>query len=199
VLATLISTRCLADRIRQAYLRRRPWWTGADPDAAVWTASASALIEAHVSDPRLPLDPELFVVAQPQRDAIADPWGDLAGPEAVRRYRRRVSRIVRRLRRELKDELRTIRSRCSRGRSLESQVIHGGKGLSPLGRYVAAIRSGHLDLAAALRKDALGQHEGCPLYRLACRGMLPESQYPVAVWQPSALCPLPVGSAVGWN
>lgn len=199
MLATLISTRCLADRIRQAYLRRRPWWTGVDPDAAVWSASAAALIDAHWSNPRLPLDPELFVNSQPQCYAVADPWGDLVGPVAVRRYRRRVARIVRRLRFELRTELRLIRSQSARGISVEAQLLQGGRNLSPLGRYVAAIRFGRPDLAALLRDDALRQHNGCPLYQLACRGLLPADRYPVAVLPPSPLAPLPIGAFVGWN
>lgn len=199
MLATLISTRCLADRIRRAYLRRRPWWTSADPDAAVWSVSAAALIDAHWSNPHLPLDPELFVVSQPQCHAVADPWGDLVGPVPIRHYRRRVARIVRRLRSELRAELRLMRLRCSLGASVESQVLHGGRGLSPLGRYIAAVRIDRFDLAADLRDDALRQHHGCPLYQQACRGLLPKDRYPVAILPPSPLAPLPVDASVGWN
>jgi hypothetical protein len=170
-----------------------------DPDAAVWSASASALIEAHWANPHLPLDPELFVISQPQCPAIADPWGDLVGPSAVKRYRRRVARIVRRLRSELRAELRLVRLRSARGVELESQVVQGGRGLSPLGRYVAAIRLGRPDLAPLLRDDALRQHDGCPLYQLACRGLLPDDLYPAIVGTPTPLAPLPVGACVGWN
>ncbi|MEW4567741.1 hypothetical protein AB1L88_07730 [Tautonia sp. JC769] len=170
-----------------------------DPDAAVWSASAAALIDAHWSNPNLPLDPELFVIAQPQCPSIADPWGDLVGPLAVRRYRRRVARIVRRLRAELRAELRLVRARGARGIAVESQLAKGGRGLSPLGRYVAAIRLGRPDLAASLRDDALRQHDGCPLYQLACRGLVPDDHYPATIDTPSPLAPLPVGAFVGWN
>ncbi|QDV33279.1 hypothetical protein [Tautonia plasticadhaerens] len=199
MLTTPLSTRCLADRIRRAYLRRHPWWTGGGPDAPVWHRSALGLIQAHSADPRLPIDPELFVASQPIFDSLVDPWGDLVAPEAVARYRRRVSRIVRRLRDELRRELRLMRRRSLKGQAMEHQVALGGRGLSPLGRYVAAQRIGRGDLAETLRGEALRQHLGCPLYRLACRGLLSEGGYPEAGPSAALSLPLPLHVAVGWN
>ncbi|RUL88873.1 hypothetical protein [Tautonia sociabilis] len=199
MLATQFSTRCLADRIRRAYLRRRPWWSGGDPGSSVWAAAASALIQAHGTDRRLPLDPELFVASQPASDALADPWGDLVGALPIRRYRRRVRDIVRRLREELRGEIRLMIGRARRGQSLELQIKFGGPGLSPLGRYVAARRINREDLAEAIREAALRQHEGCPLYRLACRGLLTEGDYPASAPLPYPINPMPAGAVVGWN
>jgi len=178
VLASLLLTRRLAVRIRQAYLRQRPWWSGAELTGSVWAAAATTLYEAHQLDPRAPLDPELFVAAQVRNEAVADPWKELASPEAVRRYRRRVVRMIQRLRRELRRELRRIDRQKRRGQSLEQTLNRVDRHLSPLGRYVAAIRAGRSDLADHLRAEALHQHQSCPLYRWACQGLLPDEFYP---------------------
>jgi len=197
VFATMIITRSLALRIREAYVRRRPWWPATDPFTPVWAIAATSLIEAHQADPRLPLDPELFVASQPGDDGLADPWGDLVGTVAVRRYRGRIIRIVRRLRRELLAELRTIRVRVRHGQPLGRLLLRGGHGLSPLGRYVFAVRAGRDDLAASLRQEALRQHRSCPLYRLACRRLLAGADYPASS-EVALIEPLPAGS-VSWN
>lgn len=157
------------------------------------------LIQAHSADPRLPIDPELFVACQPSCDSLADPWEDLVAPEAICRYRHRVSGIVRRLRGELRRELRLMRRRSREGQSIERQVVLGGRGLSPLGRYVAARRIGRGDLAELLRLEALRQHLGCPLYRLACRGLVPEEGYPETSASAMLVHHLPLHVAVGLN
>ena len=194
MIASLDYTRSLAVRIRRGYVRRRPWWPSSDPFASAWTLAAMSLVEAHRADPRLPLDPELFVASQPVDDRFADPWGELVGPAAERRYRRRVLRIARRLRRELLGELRRIKVLARRGLPLDRVLRLDGPDLSPLGRYVAAVRAGRHELAKALREEALQQHRSCPLYQLACRDLLPEGSYPAAFSQ-IPLSPLPAGAA----
>ena len=189
--SSIVTTQRLANRIRTAYLRHRTWWDTAASDAEVWMAAATVLHEAHRDDPRLPLDPELFVAAQPGCRAIADPWDEIAGPRSAARYRRRVGRMIRRLRRELRRELRRVR----RDLPLDRQLTEPRLRLSPMARYVAAVQSGRPDLAARLRDEALRHHESCPLYRLACVGLLPDGTYPSSVPLPA----LPLGVDVGKN
>jgi hypothetical protein len=68
-----------------------------------------------------------------------------------------------------------------------------------MGRYVAARRIGREDLAEALRVEAVRQHEGCPLYRLACRGLLADEGYPDVKTTVTLIHPLPSHVSVGWN
>lgn len=199
MLATKFSTQCLAGRIRRAYVCRRPWWPTRDAFGAAWSAASQTLIELHLADPWLPLDPEFFVASQPRSEAVADPWGELVGPAAARRYRRRVLGIVRSLRRELRAELRRLERS---GPRLDRLVLERTRRVSALGRYVAAVRAGRSDLAAAIRDEAQQQHRSCPLYRLACVGLIPETAYPAPDRRPAATVPLflpPVTDAYAWN
>jgi len=197
VIFTLDVVERLSGRIRAAYVRQLPWWDPGEASGSVWTAAASTLIGAHRDDPRLPLDPELFAASRPRYSTVADPWGDLTGERAVRRYRRRVARIVRQLRRELIHDLKRIQARERRGQTLTEVVCDRDPSISALGRYVAAVREGRFELVSGLRPAALHQHQSCPLYRLACRSLIPEATYPDVV----ATCPvsrIPVG-AEAWN
>ena len=74
--------------------------------------------------------------------------------------------------------------------------------VSALGRYVAAVRAGRPDLAAAVRDEAQQQHRSCPLYRLACDGLIPETAYPAPDRGLTAAAPLfllPATDAYAWN
>jgi hypothetical protein len=169
----------VADRIARAYLRRRPEWRGVGVPARVWADAAAALIELHRSDPAMPLDPELYVAAQPPAVPLADPWVELTRAASARRYRCRVRQIVRSLRRELRDELRRAEQRLDRGADLEAILFGHDRSLSALGRYIVAHRAHRPDLAERLRAAAQEQHRACPLYRSACRGLLAPGSYPV--------------------
>ncbi len=174
----LFSRRTVEERIRTAYLLRRPWCSGAFPRSAVWMAAASNLISAHRRDPDLPMDPELFVASQRSRGGVADPWSELTHSRSIDRYRRRVQIIVRQLRRELLGEIRWVHRRLERGLPLDSVLKRRTESLTPLGRYVTAVRCGRDDLAVRFVEEAIRQHHGSPLYRNACRGLLAEELYP---------------------
>jgi hypothetical protein len=178
----ILSTRTIelvADRIERAYLRRHPEGKTSAWDARIWAVAARALLESSRRDSRLPLDPELFVAAQGHAPGPADPWHDLAPAAALRRYRQRVGRLVRGLRRELRAELSRARRALKAGHCLDEVVARRPRWLSPLGRYILAYRAGRDDLLERLRDGARDQHDACPLYRLACRPILPPSIYPV--------------------
>jgi hypothetical protein len=64
------------------------------------------------------------------------------------------------------------------GKSLERVLRGRRRWLSPLGRYIAAYHADRVDLLERFHARALHQHESCPLYRYACRGLLPEWAYP---------------------
>ena len=169
----------VAERIERAYLRRRPQWRGVGVPARVWADAAATLMELHRGDPAIPLDPELYVAAQPAGAVLADPWAELTRPASVRRYVRHVRRIVRTLRRELRDELGRARVRLARGLDPEAVLFGRDRALSPLGRYIAAHRADRPDLAERLRAAARAQHWACPLYRPACHGLIDPGCYPV--------------------
>jgi hypothetical protein len=179
VLAPLIfSPHCLEERLRLAYLRRNPGWLLAFPRSRVWAIAAANLLHAHQADPDLPLDPELFIASQPSRPGLADPWGDLTRPGSIERYRSRVRKLVGRLRRELRTEIRWARRRLDKGVALETVLAARNLSLTPLVRYILAMQEMREDLAAHFVEPALRQHDNCPLYKLACEGMLPTSTYP---------------------
>ena len=169
----------LSRRIEQAYALRRPDWRGGCSTSRLWSAAAERLWAAHASDPtEIPLDAELFVAAQPIVTPFADPWSELAQPEAARRYRSQVRRIVRRLRAELKREVARAEASIGRGRKL-SEVLNANGRISALGCFIVAIRAGRGDLAASFVDAASAQHRACPLYRRASLALLPNDLYPV--------------------
>lgn len=169
----------VAQRIEQAYARRHRLCTWRMPDGRLWEALAVALIAAHRRSSWLPIDPELFVAAQPRPQVLASPWEQLQPDRAVRRYRRRVRGIIAGLRQEVVDELRRVRVQRQVGQSVDEILTRRSRTLSPLGRYVAAVRLGRLDLAERLRPAAQLQHAACPLYRPALRRLLSPEAYPV--------------------
>jgi hypothetical protein len=176
---TLHAIEELAARIERAYCLRHPGWQEAGSYSRVWQNAASALMRAHRDDPRIPLDPELFVAAQHLERTQADPWQDLTPARAARRYRRRVYQIIRMLRGELRAELRMAESRLLGGEALETILVSKSRSLTPLARYIVAFRAGRLDLAERFREQAHDQHYSCPLYRHACRRLMPSAAYPV--------------------
>ncbi len=96
----------LACRIETAFRLRCPRWWGGCSTARVWDQAALYLWQAHAQDPgRVPLDAGLYVAAQNISRRFANPWFDLAQPEAIERYRSQVNQIVRQLRTELKKEI----------------------------------------------------------------------------------------------
>ncbi len=169
----------LADRIERAYLRRHSHLSWSGPDPRIWAVAARALLEEHRKDPSIPLDPELFVAAQPFNPPLADPWTVLAPTTAMTHYRRRIRRIVRGLHLELKAEIRQAEGRIRRGEPMETVLRSRSRSLSPLGRFIVAYRAGRIDLAERFRARAQEQHGSCPLYRLACQSLLPGEAYPV--------------------
>jgi hypothetical protein len=178
VLPPLRATRHLAARIQRAYLRRQPWLPQMGQNPGVWTIAAIALLRAHQEDPRVPLDPELFVAVQPMGAPIADPWGDLTQEAATRHYCRCVHRIIGRLLNELRAEVRMIRRRIQRGEAIEAALRRQSRDLTPLGRFIAAHRVGRPDLAEPFRAAATDQHRSCPLYRPASLRLIPAEAYP---------------------
>jgi hypothetical protein len=168
----------LAERIERAYALRRAGWDGGCSTHRVWAAAALRLWQAHVEDPSLPLDSELFVAAQPITGAVGDPWQELTQAEAGRRYRQQVRRIVHRLRRELRREVRRAEARLQEGLPLTLAALSQDRRLSPLGSYIAAHRMGRADLARGFALPAAEQHRACPLYKLASLSMLPAGRYP---------------------
>jgi hypothetical protein len=141
--------------------------------------AALRLWEAHYEDPtRIPLDAELFVASQPISSSLADPWSELAQPEAATRYRSRVCGIIRRLRGELKREVRRAERLIRRGREIDEVLISKKHRLSPLGSYIVARRAGRGDLLDCLAAAASQQHRSCPLYRAASVAFIPPESYP---------------------
>jgi hypothetical protein len=169
----------LAGRIERAYGLRQPgWWRGGST-TRVWFAAAVRLWEAHAEDSlAFPLDPELFVAAQPISGPFSDPWSELAEPAAARRYRTLLRRIVRKLRAELRREVRFAERLIERGREIKTVLSADNGRLSPLGCFIVACRAGRADLAARFAALATAQHRSCTLYQLASLSFLPADSYP---------------------
>jgi hypothetical protein len=171
----------LAGRIERAYRLRRAGWQGTCSTPRVWAVAATTLLQAHQDDPSLPLDPELFVAAQPTDSPFADPWGELTRAESVRAYRKRVRQIVRGLHDELAGEILHAERQIESGQSVGKVLLSRSRRLSPLGRYIVAHRAGRAALAKRFLHGAAEQHRACPLYRQASSGLLPAGCYPVPV------------------
>jgi hypothetical protein len=179
VLATYSVIEILGDRIERAYRRRRPSWRGVCSTPRVWGVAAETLIQAHLADHSLPLDPELYVLAQPCDAYFANPWGELTGATAVGYYRTRVDQIIDGLRSELANEVRRAEGRIVAGQSAARVVLSRSRKLSPLGRYIVAVRAGRPALARRFLHGVAEQHRSCPLYQLAYTTFLPAETYPV--------------------
>jgi hypothetical protein len=116
---------------------------------------------------------------QPSDTTFDDPWLSLAQPAAARRYRRAVRKMIRGLRAELSAEVRSAQRRIDGGEAIDSVLLGSENRLSPLSRYITALRAGRHELGEHLRPAAGEQHRCCPLYRPACRPLLPPEHYPV--------------------
>lgn len=169
----------LSSRIEIAYGLRRPEWRRGCSTPRVWQEAAYHLWRVHRDDPeRIPLDPEFYVATQPVSSAFSDPWSELAGSAAARRYRNQVHRLVRCLRQELKGEVKAAERLLEESSDDPGRLANDPR-LSPLGCYIAALRRGRPEIAARFARGAFGQHESCPLYRVAALGMIPGDLYPV--------------------
>jgi hypothetical protein len=193
VLATQSVIDALADRIASAYRLRRPGWHGSCSSPRVWAAAAWTLLQAHRDNPSVPIDPELFVAAQPVDTTYPDPWQELAQAGSARCYLRRVRSIIRGLRRELASEVRLAEDRIGAGQPIARVLCAKSRRLSPLGRYIVARRAGRAALADRFRDGAVAQHHACPLYRQASIGLVPAAVYPVPDGAPAlpATAPAP--------
>ena len=155
----------------------------------VWFAAAIGLLELCEVDPSLPLDPELFVASQPLCSPFADPWTELTGAESARRYVERVTAIVRSLREELNGEVRLAERRIAAGQFI-SRVLGATSGrISPLARYIVAVRASRERLMLRFLEEARIQHFGCPLYRPACAELISASDYPLGEGDTGWTCP----------
>lgn len=168
----------LAVRIENAYRLRRADWNAGCSTGRVWSAAALRLVQVQREVPWLPLDPELFVAAQPMHQPLTDPWCALTQHGAAQRYRKRVRQIVSRLAAELRAEVLRAERRVARGETLETIVAPGQASLSPLGGFIVAGRAERWDLARQLLTGAVSQHRACPLYRHASRRLIPPASYP---------------------
>jgi hypothetical protein len=168
----------LAERIDRAYRRRHPRWRPVGLTPGVWQSAASRLLESSEEDPNFPVDPELFVAAQASVHLRRDPWAELTQSRSLRRYLTLIRRMIRQLRKELGGELRLTKRKLARGATLEHLLADPSVEISPLTRYILALRAGREDLAARVRPAAEDQHRSCPLYRFASRAMLPAENYP---------------------
>ncbi|WZO98865.1 hypothetical protein EP7_000456 [Isosphaeraceae bacterium EP7] len=168
----------LATRIETAFLRRSPRWRPGCTGADVWRRAAELLCELNATSPEIPVDPELYVAAQPM---TGDPWTTLTLGSSVGRYRRRIGSIVRALRTEIRGEVLRAERQLIRGMAVETVLLPSNDDLSPLGCFIVAHRAGRPELAACFRGPASEQHVGCPLYRQACRNLLPVEAYPAVL------------------
>ncbi len=178
MLATQATIETLADRIERAYGLRGPSWSRGCSTERVWETAAAFLLQLHQDDPTLPIDPELYVVAQFNITRYDDPWMILTQPESGERYRSQVRTLVRGLRSELRGEVREAERRVQCGEAIASVLLTPNKRLSPLGCYIVARRAGCDALAEHFRIPALRQHEACPLYRKASQTLIPAKSYP---------------------
>jgi hypothetical protein len=178
VLATQEEIRRVGERIERAYyLRRgRNQWSGST--SGLWCVAATRLIQSHWNDPKIPVDPELYVAAQPIDARQSNPWFDLSQEVSVRRYCRHVRKIVRDLRAELRLEIRLAERRVRRGSDLE-EVVSEGRNLSPLACYIVAHRAARFGIAERFQSSAEDQHWSCPLYREASLPWLSFDTYPI--------------------
>jgi hypothetical protein len=185
----------LAERIERAYTLRRQPWSRSCSTRRVWSAAALCLWQAHVDDPQLPLDCELFVASQMINESLSDPWSELAQPAAARRYRTQVLRIVRRLRSELSKEVRLAERAIGETGKNGDMALPANNRISPLGYYIAAQRSGMPELADRFVAAAANQHRSCPLYQFASITLLAADLYPAEESAKEAIPPSGIRAA----
>jgi hypothetical protein len=123
----------------------------------------------------------LYVACQPISSRSPDPWRELVSPEAKGQYARQVNWIIDNLRAALSTEVRRAERAIQRGRDIGRVLFAPKRSFSALGRYVVAIRAGRPDLADWFAASAVEQRRFCPLYRPACRNLMPEESFPTAL------------------
>lgn len=158
--------------------RARVGWHGQGSTPRTWSVAAFHLIQAHEIDSTPPIDPELYVASQPRPSASPNPWLELTGPPAVRRYADQIKQIVRSLRKEIREEIRQAEKHVPRGHETRTVLESNSRRISPLARYIVGHRAGLPVLAREFLSEAAKQHESCPLYREACRGLIGPELYP---------------------
>src|SRR5262245_5253091 len=121
----------VADRIERAYRRLRPDYPCAKTPSPVWALAAAKLLQLHRQQSWIPMDPELFVAAQPAISPTADPWQDLVRAASTRHYLRRVRQIIRGLGRELHEEVRRAERRIRRGAPVDQVLLGRCRWISP--------------------------------------------------------------------
>jgi hypothetical protein len=115
----------------------------------------------------------LFVSSQPITVPLADPWSELAQPEAGVRYRGKVREVIKLLTSELNREVRRAERSIREGGGIRSVVSLDNPRLSPLGCYVVAQRARRPDLAALVQPAAALQQRSCPLYKTVSLAFIP--------------------------
>ncbi len=168
----------LAGRIAQAYHRKHPLWVEIGLTPGVWNSAAIRLNEVAIYHPGLPIDPELFVAVQDYRTFRRDPWCELTQEGSAKVYRATVRKIIKRLRTELATELRRSKRHLAAGRTLDDIMTSTKSRVSPIAKLVLCHDQDRTDLVEAIRPSAEAQHVACPLYRFACKNLMPRSVYP---------------------
>ena len=173
---TLISI--LSSRIISAYLRSRREGDGELSTKKAAMAAAALLLQTHLDDEAVPLDPELYVASQSKRSRELSPWFDLATPAAAKCYVRCVRKIVRSLRKEIQSEIDRAEEKIGEGESVYHVLMKPDPKLSGMTRYLLAHRFRRPALANRFLHEAVAQHRSCPLYKQATCEMLSRDLYP---------------------
>ena len=166
-----------------------PRWWGGCSTARVWDRAALYLWQAHVEAPEsVPLDAELYVASQDIPCRFANPWFDLARPEAISRYRSRVDQIVRHLRAELKKEIGRAERTIRQGDAIHKVLKPGSRRLSPLGCYITALRADRHDLAERFTGAASVATSILPIVSAGKLGTYPRGLLSVRSISPGPSC-----------
>ena len=168
----------LATRMVSAYRRMRPRVGCEMTTMKASMAAAASLLQSHLDDERIPLDPELYVIAQANRSRGFSPWTDLAGPAALRSYKRQVRKIVQSLRKELLREIDRAEKKMAGGESVYQVLMKADLKITAMTRYILAQRVHRGALASRFFHDAVAQHRSCPLYKQAVADLLAADLYP---------------------
>lgn len=168
----------VAERIERAYRRRHPNWLATGLTPGVWIAAAVRLTDHSRYGHSLPGDPELFVAVQNYKSFRRDPWRELTQEGALKTYRSAIRKIVQQLKAELARELRWSKRFLAAGGSLEEILAISKSRVSPITKLVLCHHQQRQDLADEIRSAVDAQHHACPLYRFACRDLMPSGCYP---------------------
>lgn len=168
----------IAIRLESAYMRFRPTLGERNEMSSdFWIQCAVALMAVNRTDSIIPLDPELFIAAQTERNG-SSPFMEADVNKAIDRYKGAILRTIRKLRQELTEELKRLSTASLRGLTVERLVRSSSRRFTPLSLYIHAHRMNREDLANELVSQVLEQHEHCPLYRFASSQWLDEGRYP---------------------